>query len=479
MKLKKIGSTKNRLPLRFKVWIYFVLFTLMVFLLLWVCQIFFLENFYERMKVRGTSACAAQITEAYTNIMDKDFYDEVSEIAQKNDFCVEILDRHCRSRYSAEVLGDCIIHGRENMTFKYVQDISNAPGHIIKDMVKNPRSGYDMLLYGCTLGDPERPDGYLLINSALVPVGSTADIIKQQLMLITIILIIAAFFISMLLSEHLSRPIDNITKSAEKLAKGDFNTKFEGKGYLEAKKLADTLTYAEKELSRVDTMQRDLIANVSHDLRTPLTMVKAYAEMIRDLSGDNPAKRNEHLDIIINETDRLALLVNDILDLSKLESGKQELSRSEFGICSKLSEIIDRFAGISEKKGYSIEFTPDEERMVRCDVVKIEQVIYNLINNAINYTGDDKKVFVRQINQPDGVLIEIEDTGQGIEEDKIKLIFDKYYRSENHKREVVGTGLGLSIVKAVLKLHDYDYGVKSKLGHGSTFWFKISDVVEK
>ncbi len=111
MKLKKISSTKNRLPLRFKVWIYFVLFTLMVFLLLWVCQIFFLENFYERMKVRGTSACAAQITEAYTNIMDKDFYDEVWEIAQKNDFCVEILDRHCRSRYSAEVLGDCIIHG--------------------------------------------------------------------------------------------------------------------------------------------------------------------------------------------------------------------------------------------------------------------------------------------------------------------------------------------------------------------------------
>ena len=105
--------------------------------------------------------------------------------------------------------------------------------------------------------------------------------------------------------------------------------------------------------------------------------------------------------------------------------------------------------------------------------MKIEQVIYNLISNAINYTGEDKKVYVRQINETDGVLIEVEDTGQGIEEDKIKLIFDKYYRSENHKREVIGTGLGLSIVKAVLKLHDYDYGVRSKLGKGSTFWFKI------
>jgi len=476
LKLKKIKTTQNRLPLKFKVWIYFVLFTLMVFLLLWVCQIFFLENFYERMKVRSTSASARQITEVYTDMRDKDFYDKVSEIAQRNDFCVEILDRHSRSIFSEEVLGDCLIHGRENMTFMYVQEITKAEDHIIRDMIKNPRSGYDMLLYGCTLGDPNKPDGYLLINSALVPVGSTVDIIKQQLMLITIILIIAAFFISMLLSEHLSRPIDRITRAAEKLAEGDFNTRFDGRGYLEAYKLAETLTYAEKELSRVDTMQRDLIANVSHDLRTPLTMLKAYAEMIRDLSGDNPVKRNEHLEIIINETDRLALLVNDILDLSKLESGKQELSPSEFGIRSKLSEIIDRFAGVSEKKGYSIEFSPDEERMVRCDVVKIEQVIYNLINNAINYTGEDKKVFVRQINRPDGVLIEIEDTGQGIEEDKIKLIFDKYYRSENHKREVVGTGLGLSIVKAVLKLHDYDYGVRSVIGKGSVFWFRISDV---
>ena len=168
-------------------------------------------------------------------------------------------------------------------------------------------------------------------------------------------------------------------------------------------------------------------------------------------------------------------MVNDILDLSKLESGKEVLHPSTFLIGSKLNEIIDRFKGISEKMGYSIHFTPDEERTVNCDVVKIEQVIYNLINNAINYTGEDKQVFVRQINKPEGVVIEVEDTGNGIAEDMIKLIFDKYYSSENHKREVVGTGLGLSIVKAVLKLHNYDYGVKSKLGEGSTFWFMISE----
>lgn len=479
--LSKIRSVNSRIPLKIKVWLYFVTFTIMVFVLLWTFQILFLERFYESMKTRAASRSADRIAGYYDQLSEgvitsTEFKNKVEAIAINNDLCVEILDKYERSVFSAETLGDCLIHGRANRTRVYIINILESEDRTIRYTMKNPRSGYNMLLYGRTLGSSDNPNGYLLVNSVLVPVGSTVSIIKRQLMIITGFLIAFAFIISLFLSRRIAKPITDITKSAENLAKGDFKTKFDGRGYLEAMKLADTLTYAETELSRVDTMQRDLIANVSHDLRTPLTMLKAYAEMIRDLSGDNPVKRNEHLEIIINETDRLSLMVNDILDLSKLESGRQKLNPSEFEISGKLSEIIDRFKGISEKMGYTINFTPDSERTVYCDVVKIEQVIYNLINNAINYTGEDKQVFVRQINTPEGVLIEVEDTGDGIEEDKIKLIFDKYYRSENHKREVVGTGLGLSIVKAVLKLHNYDYGVRSTLGKGSTFWFRISDV---
>lgn len=473
--IEKCKNSKSRFPLRFKIWIYFILFTIAVFVLLWIFQIFFLERFYESMKKHDASQCESKISQAFDTMSTSDFSDYIKEIAVDNDMCIEVLDRYGRSIYSCEVLGDCLIHGKSNSTNIYRVNIDKSENKNIRYRVKNP-AGYDMLLYGCTLGSADAPDGYLLLNSALVPVGSTVTIIKRQLMIITVALIIIAFFLSLYLSEKIAAPIDRITKAAENLAKGDYNTKFDGRGYLESQKLAETLTYAEQEISKVDKMQRDLVANVSHDLRTPLTMLKAYAEMIRDLSGDNPVKRNEHLEIIINETDRLALLVNDILDLSKLESGKQQLSPSEFEISSKMTEIIDRFKGVSERMGYHIHFTPDNPRNVVCDEIKIQQVIYNLINNAINYTGDDKQVFVRQINKPEGVLIEVEDTGDGIEEDKIKLIFDKYYRSENHKREVVGTGLGLSIVKAVLKLHNYDYGVRSRLGKGSTFWFMISDV---
>ena len=442
--IKRLKHAGTRIPLKFKVWMYFMLFILIVFSLLWLFQIFFLQTFYERMRINTASETMNKISEIYESGDKEKFYAAINKLSKDNDLCIEVLDRYGREVKSAHVIGDCLLHDKHSNIHPFVEWIDAEENNTIKQKKNNPRSGYDMLIYGC--------------------------------MIITVILIFMAFILSLYLAKRISAPIDSITKASEKLAKGDFNTKFDGRGYLEAKKLADTLTYAEKELSKVDTMQRDLIANVSHDLRTPLTMLKAYAEMIRDLSGDNPVKRNEHLEIIISETDRLALLVNDMLDLSKLESGKQKLSPAEFGITGKLNEIIDRFKGLSEKNGYNIHFAPDEEKTVFCDPVKIEQVIYNLINNAINYTGKDKQVFVRQINQPDGVLVEVEDTGDGIEEDKIKLIFDKYYRSENHKREVVGTGLGLSIVKAVLKMHNYDYGVRSTLGKGSTFWFKIGDV---
>lgn len=469
----KIGS----IPLRVKIWIYFVAYTIIVFVLLWFFQIMFLENFYQKMKISDVLAEGRFLAEQYMNdnISNDEFEQILNASSMKNDMCIEIIDKYTRSMYSKKAFGDCMLHSRDNNLNRLISKIkSSESGEVLYKGV-NHYSNIESFIYGSILEKDGKHYGYIFLNTPIEPVSSTVSIIKRQLMIITFILIMIAFVISIYVSKRIASPIVGITKSAKKLAKGKYNVEFEGKGYLEAKELADTLTYAGKQISKVDTLQRDLIANVSHDLRTPLTMLKAYAEMIRDLSGNNPQKREEHLGIIIEETDRLTMLVNDMLDLSKLESGKQTLCCTEFEITEKMHEIIDRFKGVSEKMGYNIHFTPDEKRIVYCDIVKIEQVIYNLINNAINYTGKDKQVYVTQVNLPDGVRIEVRDTGDGIEEDKIKLIFDKYYRSENHKREVIGTGLGLSIVKAILKMHNYDYGVNSVIGKGSVFWFTIKN----
>jgi signal transduction histidine kinase len=203
-------------------------------------------------------------------------------------------------------------------------------------------------------------------------------------------------------------------------------------------------------------------------------MVKAYAEMIRDLSGDNPAKRSEHVNIIIEESDRLAALVNDILDLSKLESGSEGLNLSKFSITKKIHEIMGRYTLLSEQQGYSFYVNAETDFETEADIIKIEQVLYNLINNAVNYTGENKNVYINLlIKDKDTARIEITDTGKGIEPDLLPLIFDRYYRAEKNKREVIGTGLGLSIVKQILKRHNFKFGVRSELGAGSTFWFEV------
>ncbi len=451
-----------------------MLFVNLVFVLMWLFQIVFLEWFYESMKIRDTAKVARHLVESYSN---GSFEDVSSNVALQNETCIELLDADGKEvHYSCMYQGKCLLHGDGNSTFFYLIDIQNSENGVICRRVYNQALQNETLVYGCTIYNKSgKVEGYLLLNSRLVPVQSTISILKRQTMMITVLLVIFGFLLSLYTAKHISMPLAKINRSAKRLAHGDYHVQFSGGGYAEVDELADTLTYAAKELSKTEEMQRDLIANVSHDLRTPLTMMKAYAEMIRDLSGDNPVKREQHLNIIIEETDRLTLLVNDMLDLSKLESGTQKLSFRTFDISQCMEEIVHRYEGISEQMGYHIHFTPDASRLVTCDEGKINRVIGNLINNAINYTSkEDKQVFVTQRNLPQCVRIEVRDTGDGIEEDKIRLIFDKYYRSENHKREVVGTGLGLSIVKAILKMHGYNYGVNSKLGEGSTFWFEIS-----
>ena len=464
------------MSLRTKVWEYFILFTAAVLIMLWFFQIVFVGDFYERTKVADIKKAASEISENYG---ENEFTLRLTKLAISNDMCIDIVDKYGRKMYTKDTLGkSCLIHNPNSSVNSFLQKYKSNDQEEFYYKEYNELIESDMLIYISAIGNRKTPAGYILINTPLVPVDATASIFKRQLLSITIFLLILSLIISYFMAKKISEPIAKLTKSAEQMAAGNYDIKFEGKGFAEIPRLSNTLTFAGKQISKVDALQRDLIANVSHDLRTPLTMLKGYAEMIRDLSGDNPVKRNEHLEIIISETDRLALLVNDMLDLSKLERGDIKLNYSEFNIRELLTDITAKYSGISDKREYNITFEPDEDVTVKCDIIKIQQVIYNLINNAVNYTGDDNKIFVKQINKPDAVRIEVTDTGDGIEADKIKLIFEKYYRSQNHKREIVGTGLGLSIVKAILKKHKYNFGVFSSIGKGSTFWFEIKDLVK-
>ncbi len=314
-------------------------------------------------------------------------------------------------------------------------------------------------------------ENVIMINSVLTPVNATVSTLKAQLKIISIIIIVIAFVLAVALSRSLSKSIIKINEGAKKLAAGDYDVKFNSHDYMEVSELSKTLNYAASELGKADSFQKELIANVSHDLRTPLTMIKGYAEVMRDIPGENTP---ENVQVIIEETEHLSGLVNDMLDISKLKAGTLSIQPEEYNITESIRHVLARYNKLREVEGYTIDFIYDTEVNVIADEQKMYQVLYNLVNNAINYTGDDKKVTVIQKVSGNTVRIEVKDTGEGVKQEDIPYVWDRYYKDKTaHKRAIQGTGLGLSIVKSVLELHGARYGVSSVQGQGATFWFEI------
>ena len=284
-------------------------------------------------------------------------------------------------------------------------------------------------------------------------------------------MIVIAFLLAAVISRGVSRSIIMLNDGAKKLAAGDYSVKFNSRDYMEVSELSDTLNHTATELGKTDSFQKELIANVSHDLRTPLTMIKGYAEVMRDIPGENTP---ENVQVIIDETERLTGLVNDMLDISKLKAGTITIEPEEYNITESIRHVLERYNKLREVEGYTIDFLYDDEVNIYADEQKMYQVLYNLVNNAINYTGDDKKVTVIQKVDGDVLRIEVKDTGDGVKQDDIPYVWDRYYKDKTaHKRAIQGTGLGLSIVKNVLELHGAKYGVSSIQGKGATFWFEI------
>ncbi len=350
------------------------------------------------------------------------------------------------------------------------------------DTLKKQLSGYesvgvvytdgDGFVYGAKIKLMDA-ENYLHITKSYVLTETVPEQLTGRTLLMCIFMCILTLALSGVVSGWFTRPIIEMKEKANALAQGDFTVDFHSEEYgTELVELAEALNFARDELSKADAMQKELIANVSHDFKTPLTMIKAYASMIIEISGENPEKRNKHAQVIVDETDRLTSLVSDMLELSKMRSGLEHLQESVFDMSAYLHDVISRFGYLTETKGYVFSAEIDEHLLTRGDQTKLGQVLYNLIGNAVNYTGEDKHVYIRLKKTSETVCrFSVTDTGKGIKEEDLATIWDRYYRtSETHKRPVQGTGLGLSIVKTVLEKHRFVFGVDSTLGVGSTFY---------
>lgn len=456
---------KSKTNLIKKIWFYLTIFSVSILSILWFFQVIFLNAYYTWVKINDISSIASKVKEGYQS----NNYEELMDIlAYNQDVCIDIVRSDNEEYYSSGLNRKCISTVEaKNLYNKYVKEFMN--NHMITGSYKITDNRFEnkVLVTGIKLED----NYYAFISTTLEPLTSTTKILISQLIYVTILVLCLSFLIAYFVSKKISGPMIEINKKAKRMSKGDYQFSFKTDSNIsEIVELTTTLDEAKDELEKTDDLRRELLANVSHDLKTPLTMIKAYAEMVRDITYKDKEKRESNLNTIIEETDRLTLLVNDILDLSKLGS-VVEIKCEDFDLNQMIRTIMKRFECFE-----NIKFVYENEKtlMVHADIKKMEQVIYNLVGNAINYVGKDKKVMIQIIENKSTYTVEVIDHGKGIKKEELDKIWDKYYKiDKTHQRNQVGTGIGLSIVKEILKNHNFNYGVKSELKKGTTFYFEI------
>lgn len=484
---------KHRAGIKWKLFGFFALFVAVVVALLWVFQILLLDDFYEAIKRRELTSTADALAEAIGDAGQEDKLEELlAYYAVHHDLCADIYrveGTRARLVSRADVITGCVLHNitdRERTQLyeaavqaggSYLEAVSFDSFHrYMGEEVSVTMPASDAIAGTIYVQLAEASDGtpyIIMLNAALAPVAATVDTLRVQLFVLSGILLTFALLLAFAIARAVTRPITRIGDAAKRFAAGQYDTDFVGGGYREVDDLADTLNYASAEVSKSDRLQKELIANISHDLRTPLTMIRGYAEVMRDIPGENTP---ENVQVIIDEANHLTELVGDLLDLSRIEAGTRAPKPECFNLTRTVHEVMGRYTKLIGKDGYTITFDAERDVFVTADRTMLLQVIYNLINNAINYSGEARIVRVLQETQAGRVRIAVTDTGAGIAPDQLPLIWDRYYKIDRvHRRAMIGTGLGLSIVKHILDAHGAAYGVDSTPGVGSTFWFALDE----
>ncbi len=456
-----------------------ILFVVLILIVIWVFQVALLNRFYEGSKLDEFKVTDEEIL---ANITDREkLQSVVFARSVDTDTCIRVfrlVGDSAETIASSDVNISCLLHNLpgDALSRLYEQALKNDGKYVRKI---GDRSEQTPVLNAISVTVQRCSDGFdyiVMQDSELVPLNATVTTLERQFGWIMCILIMGALVVALVISRVVCVPMERMSRSARRLARGDYQAHFEGGGYREAEELAEALNYAASELAKTDDLQKELLANISHDLRTPLTMIKGYSEVMRDIPGENTP---ENVQVIIDETERLTELVNDVLDISKIRAGTYKPEPEIFDLTETVKAVLLRYEKLTERDHYTISFRADENATVEADRTMILQVVYNLVNNSINYTGEDKKVAITQTVESGRVRISITDTGEGIAEEDIPYIWDRYYKVDKvHKRARVGTGLGLSIVKGILESHGASYGVDSQVGVGSTFWFELDTVAE-
>ena len=459
---------------------YFMFFTAVIFAVLWLLQTVFLQSFYNGMLVKNTIAVADRIASKSDT---SDINEYIDQLSRDNSILVFVTDTQSNILYSSDEYKNGHIMKNKELNIAKA-DLRAEHGHyrelpenydeFLSELVSSENSEAELLtdemyiygryisFYGC------EGDAVLYIGTTLNAVGSTARIIRVQLLWVTLLSVVIGLVLAWFMSRSFSRPVAQLTEKAHKLADKESDISFREGFCSELDELNDTLDNTAEKLRRSQEFQNELLANVSHDLRTPLTMIKGYAEMIRDISREDEKQCAEDVAVIVEETDRLTALVNEILEYSELQMTDAELVMSDVDLSEAVSAVADSFENLYSKDGFRFECDIAEDIRICGNVSRLKRAVYNLMDNAVRHAGEDKWIGVTLRSEDNKAVIEISDHGEGIAPEELERIWDRYYTKRQRQGKGV-SGLGLAIVKQTVMLHNGECRAESEIGKGSTF----------
>lgn len=318
----------------------------------------------------------------------------------------------------------------------------------------------------------QRPAALLLSNT-ITQIEALQSLNRQQLFLFTIILTIFASTISFFLAQHFIRPIKTIKEAIIRLTNGELYSVPKLNRSDELGTLSESVADLSTELQRVDVLRKEVIANVSHELRSPLALITGYGEMVRDVSGNDERLRKEHMDLIISEAHRMSAMVDDIMDFSIMQAGYTQLKNEIWNTYEVVSSVVAYARGIANQYDITVDFEADRtDGNALFDRIKMEQVLRNLINNGINHTPKNERLLIKLTNTSAGTKVAVINPGKDIPPEQLELIWERYQRVQHQAGHKEGTGIGLAIVKTILTSHAFEYGAESKNGV-TCFWFVV------
>lgn len=458
----------------FKLWGLMLALVFTALILIWFFQIVFLESFYfnmhEKKLLNEGNYIVNMILENQTEnkIMTK-----IEELLLKYNARIDIYTP-----------AGIIIYSSENAP--QIMDIDKTAilielgkGNTVVNNFKDTRFGSNILIIGLPAVQNNKLKAALIMSVPLASVKETVATLKEQLLIISIILICLSAILSYWFSRFFTKPILEINKAAKTMAEGNLSIKVAVNTRDELGMLSSTINHLSSQLQKIEQLRKELIANVSHEFRTPLSLIKGYAETIRDVKGLSAEKKDKQLNIIIEESDKLNSMINDILDLSQIQSNYYILELSDFRIGETIETVKNRLQYLIEERGLYVKADFDPEILIYGDERRIEQVLFNLINNAINHSKAGDIIELRVVDHDNVAVVEVIDQGEGIASQDIPYIWDRFYKVHNKlSNEHKGSGLGLAIVKSILEAHKSNFGVESEIGKGSKFWFEVKKSAE-